>query len=132
LHHYNHRFCRFIDRDAGKRTVLADRRRVSYRQAFDSRIRKWIVSIALGFALGTGPLYLTELAPPALRGALVNTCTTMVTFGSFLAAVANYGVSKMGLDPKGLQILIGVQLAPPALALATFFFLPERYVIRLI
>lgn len=84
------------------------------------------MSIALGLALGTGPLYLAECAPAVVRGTLVNTCTFMVTFGSFLAMIANYGISTMGLNPAGLQILIGVQLFPPVLALATLFLLPER------
>lgn len=76
--------------------------------------------------LGTAPLYMAECAPPSLRGAMVNTCTAMVTFGTFLAGIANYGVSTMGLTQTGLRILIGVQLAPPVLMLATLVLIPER------
>jgi hypothetical protein len=84
------------------------------------------VSVALGMALGTGPLYLAECAPSVVRGTLVNTCTFMVTFGSFLAMLANYGISTMGLTNTGMQILIGVQLFPPVLAIVTLPLLPER------
>ena len=88
---------------------------------------KFIVSIALGLGLGTAPLYLAECAPPSLRGALVNTCTVMVTLGTLFAGVANYGVSTMPpLSQTGLRILIGVQFAPPALMFATLYLIPER------
>ena len=91
-----------------------------------AQFRKWIVSIALGIALGTAPLYLAECAPPVLRGSMINTASTMVVLGSFFAGVANYGVASMAPGPAGLRILIGVQFIPPALALVTIFFLPER------
>lgn len=89
-------------------------------------LRKFVVSVALGVGLGTAPLYMAECSPAPLRGAMVNTCTAMVTFGTLLAGVANYGISTMGLSQTGLRILIGVQLAPPVILLATLFLIPER------
>lgn len=76
--------------------------------------------------LGVGPLYLAECAPSGHRGAMVNTTAFMVTFGSFLAGVANYGVSTMPGTQTGLRILLGVQFIPPILALVTIPLLPER------
>ena len=46
-----------------------------------------IVGIGIGFASMSVPIYISEAAPPKVRGLLVSTNVLVITFGQFCATV---------------------------------------------
>ncbi|KAG5559507.1 hypothetical protein RHGRI_009140 [Rhododendron griersonianum] len=83
--------------------------------------------IMLGFGIGFGnqavPLYLSEMAPFRLRGALNMMFQLATTLGIFSANMINYGTSK--LEPWGWRLSLGLAAAPALLMTLGGIFVPE-------
>ena len=94
--------------------------------AFASGIPLLIVSrIILGFAIGvasfTAPLYISEIAPPNLRGALVSFNQLAVTVGIFVS----YFVDAYFAHTENWRWMFGVGVIPAVLLFLGLIFLPD-------
>ncbi|QTD95984.1 sugar porter family MFS transporter [Streptomyces cyanogenus] len=75
---------------------------------------RFLVGLSLGATSFAVPLYISEIAPPARRGALVTLNQLMITIGLLLSYVVAYA-----LEPAGAwRWMLGVGIVPALLLLA--------------
>lgn len=80
-----------------------------------------VVGMGIGAASFTAPLYVSELAPPSVRGSLVSLNQLAVTIGIVVSYLVDFAFS----DIQGWRWMFGLA-AIPALILGTgMFFLPD-------
>ncbi|MCU4716836.1 sugar porter family MFS transporter [Halapricum hydrolyticum] len=72
-----------------------------------------IDGVAIGFASMVGPLYISEIAPPKIRGALTSLNQLMVTVGILVSYLVNFAFA----DAGAWRIMLGAGMVP-ALVLA--------------
>lgn len=83
---------------------------------------RFILGIAIGVASFCVPLYISEVSPPAMRGALVSLNQLMITIGILVSYFVDDACAHLGLSWRAM-FLCGIV---PALALLTgMLFLPE-------
>ncbi|KAF8997709.1 quinate permease [Cyathus striatus] len=85
-----------------------------------------IVGLAIGSASNLAPIYVAEIAPPAIRGRLIGIYELCWQTGGVIGFWINYGVTQ-NIPPGRKQWLIAfaVQLIPSGLLLFGSPFLPE-------
>lgn len=84
-----------------------------------------VLGIAVGLASIIGPLYISEIAPPDIRGSLGFLQQLMITIGILIAYIANYLFAPSFFDITGWRWMLGFG-AVPAVALGIgIYFLPE-------
>ncbi|KAK7421246.1 hypothetical protein QQX98_002378 [Neonectria punicea] len=85
-----------------------------------------LAGIGVGGCSNMTPIYISELAPPAVRGRLVGLYELGWQAGGLVGFWINYGINKT-LAPSHSQWLIpfAVQLIPAGLLLVGAFFIPE-------
>jgi len=79
------------------------------------------LGIAVGIASFTAPLYLSEMAPKRIRGALISMYQLMITIGIVLAFLSNTLLSYGG----HWRIMLGIIAIPAALMFLGVSFLPR-------
>ena len=87
-------------------------------QLFLSRL---IVGIAIGIASFTAPLYISEIAPPRFRGALVSLNQLMITIGILLA----YVVDDIFAPTGDWRWMLAMGVVPALILLFGMAFLPR-------
>ena len=83
-------------------------------------VARVILGLAIGIASFTAPLYLAEVAPEHIRGAMVSLYQLMITIGIFLAFLSDLAFSYSGnwrwmlgvIAVPGVLFLLGVTLLP--------------------
>lgn len=80
---------------------------------------RFLTGVALGASSSTAPMFIGELAPPALRGALVTVNQTMICLGSLIG----FGASKLLTPDWRTCFIAGTPLAG-VLILALLFITP--------
>ncbi len=80
-----------------------------------------IVGLAIGIASMTVPLYVSELAPPHLRGMLVSVNQLLITIGIVIAYIVDLSFAPSG----GWRWMLGLSIIPAAVLFLAMFFLPE-------
>lgn len=85
---------------------------------------RFIVSIAMGIANATAPLYLSEVVPVAIRGRVVACINVMNLISGVVATCVVFATSKR-TDKLAYEIPLAVQCALPALLIPPTFILPE-------
>ena len=80
-----------------------------------------VLGLAIGIASFTAPLYLAEVAPEYIRGAMVSLYQLMITIGILVAFLSDTALSYGG----NWRWMLGVIAIPGALFLAGVFRLPE-------
>lgn len=90
-----------------------------------------IAGIGVGFESAIVILYMSEICPKKVRGALVSGYQFAITIGLLLAACVNYAVRNRG-DTGEYRIPIGIQFAWGLILGGGLIFLPEspRYLIN--
>jgi SP family arabinose:H+ symporter-like MFS transporter len=84
---------------------------------------RFLGGIAIGMASVLAPLYIAEVAPPAIRGRLVSLNQMAIVSGILLAYLTNWGLSFFG---PGSWRWMFASAAVPSLAFFTaLFFVPE-------
>ena len=82
--------------------------------------------VMLGFGIGSAnavvPLYLSEMAPYKLRGALNQLFQLLTTLGILIAQLINYGVAEWD---EGWRLSLGLAAVPALILLIGGFLLPE-------
>ncbi|KAJ8574295.1 hypothetical protein K7X08_026100 [Anisodus acutangulus] len=86
-------------------------------------IGRLLLGIGIGYANQSVPVYLSEMAPPKLRGAL-NVCFQMaVTIGILIANLVNYGTSHM--KKNGWRVSLVLAVVPAIIMTVGAIFLPD-------
>lgn len=84
-------------------------------------VARFILGLAIGIATFTAPLYLAEVAPERIRGAMISTYQLMITTGILLAFLSDTAFSASG----NWRWMLGIIAAPGVLFLVGLFFLPD-------
>jgi SP family galactose:H+ symporter-like MFS transporter len=92
-------------------------------------IARFFLGIAVGVASFTAPLYLSEVAPRAIRGSMISMYQLMITIGivlaflsdTWLASYATFG----GVTGGHWRIMLGIIAIPAAVMFGGVLFLPE-------
>jgi len=90
-----------------------------------------IAGIGVGFVSAIIILYMSEICPRKIRGALVSGYQFCITIGLLLASCVNYAVENR-TDSGSYRIPIGVQFAWGLILFTGIFFLPDspRYYVK--
>ncbi|QCD79798.1 inositol transporter 4-like [Vigna unguiculata] len=81
-----------------------------------------LVGLGVGMASMTAPLYISEVSPHNIRGALVSVNGLLLTGGQFLSFLINLAFTKV---PGTWRWMLGVAGIPAALQIVLMVFLPE-------
>src|SRR5215469_14366311 len=84
-------------------------------------IARFVLGLAIGIATFTAPLYLAEVAPEKIRGAMISLYQLMITIGILVAFLSDTAFSYSG----NWRWMLGVIAIPGALFLLGVAFLPE-------
>ncbi|XP_021735450.1 sugar transport protein 10-like [Chenopodium quinoa] len=82
-----------------------------------------LLGIGIGFSNQSIPIYLSEMAPPQIRGALNIGFQLAITIGILAANLINYFAQKMG--EKGWRIALGLAGVPALVITAGALILPD-------
>ena len=90
---------------------------------------RFIFGCAIGMLAMVVPLYLSEIAPPNIRGALVALQQLSITFGIMSSIWINYGTQHIGGTGTGQsqaawRVPLALQCLPSAILAVGTFFLP--------
>jgi len=81
-----------------------------------------VVGVGIGLASMSVPVYISEAAPPHLRGPLTVSYNTLVVFGQFCATV----VCGLFVEVhQGWRYMLGLAAVPAALQFIGFIFMPK-------
>ncbi len=80
-----------------------------------------VLGLAIGVATFTAPLYLAEVAPENIRGAMISLYQLMITVGILLAFLSDTAFSYSG----NWRWMLGIIAIPGALFLIGLFLLPD-------
>lgn len=88
-----------------------------------------IVGVAVGSASFVVPMYISEVAPSAVRGRMVVVSALFITGGQVVAYVVGWLFSTM---PGGWRWMVGLGALPAGIQFCLLFFLPEtpRYLVK--
>ncbi|WOL11047.1 hypothetical protein Cni_G19808 [Canna indica] len=82
-----------------------------------------LLGIGIGFGNQAVPLYLSEIAPPKIRGAVNQLFQLTTCLGILVADVINYFTEK--IHPWGWRLSLGLAVVPATLMFVGGAFLPE-------
>lgn len=80
-----------------------------------------VLGLAIGLATFTAPLYLAEVAPEHIRGAMISTYQLMITIGILVAFLSDTALSYNG----AWRWMLGIIAIPGVLFLIGVLFLPD-------
>uniref|UniRef100_I1R384 Major facilitator superfamily (MFS) profile domain-containing protein n=1 Tax=Oryza glaberrima TaxID=4538 RepID=I1R384_ORYGL len=83
-----------------------------------------LLGIGVAFCGLSTPIYLSEMAPPRLRGMLNIGLQLMITVGIFSANLVNYGAAKIR-GGWGWRVSLGLAAAPACVIAVGSLFLPD-------
>jgi sugar porter (SP) family MFS transporter len=83
---------------------------------------RFLGGVGVGLAMMTSPIYVAELAPPDVRGRLVNVIQLCNVFGINIAVVVSYMFS---FDGWGWRWMFGSTIVPVAIYMIGLFLVPE-------
>ncbi|KAG9148872.1 hypothetical protein Leryth_020833 [Lithospermum erythrorhizon] len=86
-------------------------------------IGRSLLGVGIGFGNQAVPLYLSEVAPAKIRGAVNQLFQLTTTLGIFVANFVNYGAEK--IHPWGWRLSLGLATVPATLMFVGGLFLPE-------
>ncbi|MBX0296888.1 sugar porter family MFS transporter [Haloarcula nitratireducens] len=89
-------------------------------------VSRFVDGLGIGFASVVAPLYISEIAPPEVRGSLVTLNQIAITGGQLVSYVTNFALARILLD-AGLtwRVMLGTGVIPAAILLLSIVFLPE-------
>jgi MFS transporter, SP family, galactose:H+ symporter len=82
---------------------------------------RFVLGLAIGVATFTAPLYLAEVAPERIRGAMISTYQLMITVGILVAFLSDTAFSYSG----NWRWMLGIIAIPGALFLLGVLLLPD-------
>ena len=90
-------------------------------------VARFVLGLAVGTASLLVPLYIAEMAPADVRGALVNFNQLMITIGILVSYLVGYALA----SAQGWRWMLGLAVVPAAMLGLGMLFLPEtpRYLV---
>ncbi len=90
---------------------------------------RFVVGIGIGFSSVVAPLYISEVAPASVRGALVSIYQFAITLGILAAYVVDYAFAAGG----AWRWMLGCGVVPAVVLIVGMFFMPEspRYLFKI-
>jgi MFS family permease len=90
-----------------------------------------ITGVGVGTGLTIAPLYMAELSPKKIRGALVSLNEVAINIGILLGFVAGYALSGLRVD-LAWRLMLGLGAFPPIIILLSLLIMPEspRWLVR--
>jgi len=90
-------------------------------------VARFVLGLAVGTASLLVPLYIAEMAPADVRGALVNFNQLMITVGILVSYLVGYALA----SAQGWRWMLGLAVVPAAMLGLGMLFLPEtpRYLV---
>lgn len=85
---------------------------------------RFVGGVGVGASSVVAPLYITEMAPAALRGRLVAAFQLNLVVGILLAYCSNYAIDAAG-EADNWRLMLGVEIVPAALYLVLLLFVPR-------
>ncbi|XP_072972318.1 sugar transport protein 14-like [Typha angustifolia] len=82
-----------------------------------------LLGVGIGFGNQAVPLYLSEIAPPKIRGAVNQLFQLTTCLGILIADIVNYFTEK--IHPWGWRLSLGLAVVPATLIFVGGIFLPE-------
>jgi sugar porter (SP) family MFS transporter len=86
-------------------------------------VARFIGGLGIGISTVASPLYISEIAPPALRGRLTGLFQFNIVFGIIIAYLSNYLLSHIG--ENAWRAMLGFMLLPSVIYTALCTILPE-------
>jgi sugar porter (SP) family MFS transporter len=86
---------------------------------------RFVGGLAIGGSSVLAPVYISEIAPPARRGALVGLFQLNIVAGILVAYLSNYLIGQLALGLTEWRWKLGVTAAPAALLLAMLQYIPH-------
>jgi MFS transporter, SP family, arabinose:H+ symporter len=86
---------------------------------------RFLGGLGIGGSSVLGPVYISELAPPKLRGRLVGTFQINIVIGILFAYLSNFLISLLQLGATEWRWQFGVAAIPAVLFLVLLFGVPE-------
>jgi sugar porter (SP) family MFS transporter len=86
---------------------------------------RFVGGLAIGGSSVLAPVYISEIAPPARRGALVGLFQLNIVAGILVAYLSNYSIGQLALGVTEWRWKLGVTAAPAALLLAMLQYIPH-------
>jgi sugar porter (SP) family MFS transporter len=86
---------------------------------------RFIGGLAIGGSSVLAPVYISEIAPPMRRGALVGLFQLNIVAGILVAYLSNYLIGQLGLGALEWRWKLGVTAAPAALLLLMLRHIPH-------
>ncbi|KAL0337373.1 UNVERIFIED_CONTAM: Sugar transport protein 14 [Sesamum calycinum] len=86
-------------------------------------IGRLLLGVGIGFGNQAVPLYLSEMAPAKIRGAVNQLFQLTTCLGILIANFVNYGVER--IHPWGWRLSLGLAAVPATLMFVGGLFLPE-------
>lgn len=80
-----------------------------------------IVGLAIGVSSYNAPLYIAEISPPKIRGALVSFNQLAITFGIVVSYLVDYFLASTG----NWRMMLGLAVLPALVLIIGMSFLPE-------
>lgn len=89
-------------------------------------ISRFVDGIGMGIASVVAPLYISEIAPPSVRGSLVTLNQIAITGGQFVSYITNFAIARVLLE-AGLtwRVMLGTGVIPAAALIVGVLYLPE-------
>jgi sugar porter (SP) family MFS transporter len=84
---------------------------------------RFIGGLAVGASSVVGPMYISEVAPPKIRGRLAGSFQLMIVGGIFIAYLTNFLFADFG--DTGWRWMLGIMIIPAALFAILLRFIPE-------
>jgi SP family arabinose:H+ symporter-like MFS transporter len=88
-----------------------------------------VFRVMAGFAIGAStvlaPVYVTEIAPPAWRGAMVGMFQFNITFGILVAYLSNYLIGTLQLGADEWRWKFSIAVLPGIILFALLFTIPQ-------
>jgi len=84
-----------------------------------------MAGLAIGASTVLAPVYVTEIAPPAWRGAMVGMFQFNIVLGILVAYLSNYLIGTLMLGAEEWRWKFGIAAAPGLLLFALLFTIPQ-------
>jgi MFS transporter, sugar porter (SP) family len=84
---------------------------------------RFIGGLAVGASSVVGPMYISEVSPPRIRGRLAGSFQLMIVTGIFVAYLTNFLF--VGMGDSGWRWMLGIMIIPAALFAILLRFIPE-------
>lgn len=92
-------------------------------------VGRFVVGLGIGFSSVVAPLYISEVAPKDVRGALVSLYQFAITIGILGAYVVDYALALSG----NWRLMLGIAIVPSLVLVIGMFVMPEtaRYLFKI-